>query len=57
MESISVYTVANNFNVPAIAIKVISNNEILNESFDENTAIGAQKFAYNLILKMISEYL
>ncbi|KAK8841274.1 hypothetical protein M9Y10_027475 [Tritrichomonas musculus] len=57
MESISVYTVANNFNVPVIAIKVISNNEILNESFDESTAIGAQKFAYDLILKMISEYL
>lgn len=56
MECISVYTVANNFKVPVIGIKVISNNDMINESFDTSTALGSQTFTYDLILKMISEY-
>lgn len=56
MECYAIYTVANNFKVPAIAIKVISNNEILNEPFDENTAVNSQKFAYDFILLLIKEY-
>lgn len=55
MESIAIYTVANNFNIPVIGIRIISNNEILGESFDRNTALECQKFVYKLILKLIEE--
>ena len=56
MECISIYTVANNFNIPVIGIKVISNNDMINESFDTSTALSSQTFTYDLILKIISEY-
>lgn len=36
MEAISIYKIANMFNIPVIAFKVISNNEILGEKFDKN---------------------
>lgn len=57
MECYAVYTVANNFKIPVIAIKVISNNEIINESFDENVAVHSQEFVYNYILTLAKEYL
>ena len=50
MEGIAVYTVANNFKIPVIEIRVISNNEILNEKYDL-----IQKFTYDLIQKIIGE--
>lgn len=53
MECVSVYAVAKTFNVPVIGIKVISNNDMIGESFDTSTAVGSQKFTYELILKMI----
>ena len=53
MEGISVYTVANKFNVPIIGIRVISNNEILGEKFDNTTGLYSQIFTYDLIRKII----
>lgn len=35
MESIAVYQVSNKFNIPSISIRIISNNEILNEEYDD----------------------
>ena len=56
MEGIAVYTLANNFNIPVLGIRVISNNEILGEKYDEKTALKSQKFTYKLILKFINKY-
>lgn len=49
MESISIYTIANLYKIPVIAIKAISNNEILNEEYQRSIGINAQKFTLSLI--------
>lgn len=53
-EGIAVYTVANDFGIPVLGIRVISNNEILNEPYDRNTGLKAQQFTYELILEKIA---
>lgn len=49
MESAGVYKIANSFNVPVIGVRVISNNELLGEPYDRNSAIYLQ----NYIIKTI----
>ena len=36
MESVAIYQLSNRFNIPCISIKGVSNNEILNESYDDS---------------------
>ena len=55
MESIAIYAVANNFNVPVLGIRVISDNAILGEDYDRNLGLQSQKYTYDLVLKIISE--
>ena len=38
METDAVYTIAKNFNVPVIGIRVITNNEVLKETYDKEFA-------------------
>ena len=40
-------------NIPVLAIKVISNNEILGEKFDVLTAEACQEFVYEYIKEYI----
>ena len=54
MEGIAIYTVANQYGIPAIDIRVISDNEILKEEYDRNVSIRVQEFTMNL-LKEIKE--
>lgn len=49
MESVSVYTVANRCDIPVIAIKGISNNEILDEKYDYSVSKAMQEFTEKLI--------
>ena len=49
MESTSVYTISNLYNVPVISIRVISNNEILNEEYERDLGIESQKIVKELI--------
>lgn len=53
MESIGVYTVANKMNVPVLGIRVMSDNELLNESYERDTAIEAQRIALEVVKKYI----
>lgn len=55
MEGIAVYTVANNFNIPVIGIRIVSNNEILGEVYERSTGRKSQEFTYELIKKIISK--
>ena len=55
MESIGTYTICNNFNIPCIGIRVISNNEITKEEYDRTVAIKSQEFVLELIKKYIDE--
>jgi len=49
MESISIYKIANIYNIPVIAVKVISDNAILNEEYDRKVGIKSQLFTERLI--------
>ena len=49
MEGMAIYTVANQYKIPAIDIRAISDNEILKEEYDRNISINIQKFTMNLL--------
>ena len=51
MEAISIYTVANRYKVPVVAVKIISNNEYLEEEYDSTVAIKLQEYIYNILKK------
>lgn len=55
MEANTIYTVANQFKVPVIGIKIVSNNEALGESYERSTGSKSQEFSYELIKKMIQD--
>ena len=49
MEGIAVYTIANQYKIPAIDIRVISDNELLKEEYDRNISLKGQEFIMNLL--------
>lgn len=51
MEAISIYTVANKYEIPVVAVKIISNNEYLGEEYDRNVATNLQEHIYNILEK------
>ena len=53
MEGIAVYTVAKNYNIPVVGIRVISDNEMLAEEYDRNLGLECQKFVYEIVKKML----
>lgn len=53
MEGISVYTLAKQYQIPVVGIRIISNNELLGEPYDRNLGKVCQKFVYKGIKKMI----
>lgn len=52
MEGIAVYTVATNYNIPVVGVRIISDNEILGEEYDRNLGIECQKFVYEILKSM-----
>ena len=52
MEAISIYTVANQYNISVIGIKVISDNEMLDEEYDKNLTVECQKFIIKFVEKL-----
>ena len=56
MEANAIYTVANQFNIPVIGIKIVSNNEGLGECYERSTGVKSQEFSYELIKKIIKEF-
>lgn len=53
MEGIAVYTVANQYKIPVVGIRIISDNEILGEEYDRNLGLECQKFVYEIIKELI----
>ena len=51
MESIGCYSVCDKFNIPCVGVRIISNNELLQEKIDKEKAIELQK----LLLKILKE--
>ncbi len=55
MECTGVYFAAQSLNTPAVTLRVISNNEIMLQPFDETTSISSQKLALSVIDEYIKE--
>ena len=49
MESIAVYTTCYNLKIPCIGIRIISNNELTGQKYDEIHTITCQKFILNML--------
>lgn len=49
MESISVYSISSKYNIPVIAIKIISDNSLIGEEYDRDVGIYLQDFIYKYI--------
>lgn len=52
MESVAIYTVSNQYKIPAMSIKIISNNEILEEPYTPSVAQKLQKITEEIIKKL-----
>lgn len=55
-ESIGIYSVCNKFNVPCVGIRIISNNEILLEELEKETATELQKILVNILQDISEQY-
>ena len=53
MESIAVYQIANEYKIPVINIRVISDNSLLGEEYDVSTGVDVQAF----IIELVKEYI
>lgn len=53
MESVAVYKVCDNFNIPKIGFRVIANNEITRQPFDKTLSNVAQNFTIKFVDKLI----
>ena len=53
MEGFAVFQVAEKYGIPAINIRVISNNEIFGENYDRLSGYNSQEFTINLVKEYI----
>lgn len=56
MESIGCYSVCEKFNIPCVGIRIISNNELLQEELDEEKAIELQKLILNVLNELLMQF-
>lgn len=52
MESFAVYSACHKCRVPCVSIRVISNNELLDEDYDKDTALELQRVIWNAVQKL-----
>lgn len=55
MESISLYTISNKFNIPIISIKIISDNSLIGEEYNRNVGEYLQDYIYKYLSILIKE--
>ena len=55
MELIAIYTVADNYQIPAVGIKIMSDNELLGEEYEPAVGKYCQEYTYEVLLKLIEE--
>ncbi len=53
MELVAVYTVAGNYNLPAIGIKIMSDNELLGEEYEPAVGIYVQEYTYEYLKELV----
>lgn len=55
MESIATYTLANQWNIPVLSIKMISDNSLIGEPYDRTVGTWLEKYITNFLEKLIEE--
>ena len=53
MEAVAIYIVANNYNIPVLSIKIMSDNELLREDYEPAVGSYMQEFAYEAVVAII----
>ena len=54
MEAVSIYKIAQKFKIPVISLKIISNNELYGEKYDDTTVGAIQEFTIDYIKEFIN---
>ena len=52
MELVSIYTVASNYNIPALGIKIMSDNELIGEEYEPAVGLYCQEYTYEVLKKL-----
>lgn len=53
MELVAIYTVAKNYGIPALGIKIMSDNELIGEEYEPKVATYCQEFVYEFLCEII----
>ena len=53
MELVAVYAVAQNYNIPAIGIKIMSDNELLGEEYEPAVGSFVQEYTYEYLKELV----
>lgn len=53
MELVAVYTIAQNYNIPAIGIKIMSDNELLGEEYEPAVGQYVQEYTYEVLKELV----
>lgn len=53
MELVAVYTVAQNYNIPAVGIKIMSDNELLGEEYEPAVGQYVQEYTYEVLKELV----
>lgn len=59
MEIVAIYSIAQRYCIPAISVKIMSDNELLGEEYEPKVAVYVQEFCYKVIeeiIKRIDEF-
>lgn len=56
MELIAVYTIAKNYDIPALGIKIMSDNELLGEEYEPCVASYCQEYTYEILKEIIKDF-
>lgn len=49
MESVSIYSICNKYNIPVISIKIISDNSLIGEEYNREVGIYLQEYIYKYL--------
>lgn len=53
MELVAVYTIAQNYNIPAVGIKIMSDNELLGEEYEPAVGQYVQEYTYEVLKELV----
>ena len=55
MELVAIYMVAQNYNIPAMGIKIMSDNELLGEKYEPAVGLYVQEYTYEVLKDLVEK--